>query len=464
MARPAIKLIKAFAKSLDEKTRVQFYLDILAGDVDFSKYSPDQPREVNGQWGDGGGSSTTTDYRMQHQAPTRGDGSYGSPATNVEEVMPDFYKHPEYYTTGMDKADKESIAALMSIKDNPDAKVTIYRAVPGNVSQINQGDWITLSHSYAVGHTGYLENENGHVISQTVSAKDLWFDGNSVNEFGYDPVVAKALFAKYLAKSLDPVVAKVLAYQDPTLSDTVAEILGFSKTYDPAQERDDHGRWSTDGGARSGTSPSALAEKLHNKAVALEPKLTATMKDLAAKNGVELSGLSKAVKGADSLERKIGDDAKKDYSGDNSKAAAKISDANRYTMVTDPEHYTEAGKAVQTQLEEQGYNVRTKNFWQEGSNYKGVNMALTDQQGNQIELQFHTPESLNVKAVDNHPIYEEYRKLDEAGQASPHGRDLNQQMVDNVANLVHPANVASWGTPKIGKSLSWSDIHATIRP
>ncbi len=224
MARPALKLLKAYAKSLDEKTRVQFYLDILAGEVDFSKYSPDQPREANGQWGDGGGSSTTTDYRMQHQAPTRGDSDYGAPATNVEEVMPDFYKHPEYYKTGMDEADKQSIAALMAIKNNPDAKVTIYRAVPGNVSQINQGDWITLSHSYAVGHTGYLENENGHVISQTVSAKDLWFDGNSVNEFGYDPVVAKALFAKYLAKA-----------------------------FDPSQERDDHGRW-TSGGTGNFTS------------------------------------------------------------------------------------------------------------------------------------------------------------------------------------------------------------------
>ncbi len=262
----------------------------------------------------------------------------------------------------------------------------------------------------------------------------------------------------------DPVVAKVLAYKEPTLNDTISTILGFFKDYNPDQERDDHGRWSTDGGARSSTSPSALAEKLHDKAVSIEPRVTATMKDLAAKNGVQLSGLDHAVKGADSLERKIGDDARKDYKGDTSLAASKISDANRYTMVMDSEHYTEAGKAVQAQLEEQGYNVRTKNFWQEGSNYKGVNMALTDPQGNKIELQFHTSESLNIKEVDNHPIYEEYRKLDEAGKASPYGQNLNQQMVDNVANLVHPANVASWGTAKIGKSLSWNAIHATIRP
>jgi hypothetical protein len=30
--------------------------------------------------------------------------------------------------------------------------------------------------------------EAGHVISQTIPASDLWFDGDSINEFGYDPV------------------------------------------------------------------------------------------------------------------------------------------------------------------------------------------------------------------------------------------------------------------------------------
>jgi hypothetical protein len=270
--------------------------------------------------------------------------------------------------------------------------------------------------------------------------------------------------AEVFAKNLDPVVAKVLAYKEPTLSDTVAEILGISKEYNPEQERDDHGRWTNDGGAKSGTSANVLADRLHEKAKALEPQLTATMKDLAAKNGVELSGLANAVKSSDSLERKIGSDAIAKYEGSTAQAAANISDANRYTMVADPAKYTEAGKAVEAQLIDQGYDVRTKNYWTEGSNYKGVNMALTDPQGNQIELQLHTPESLSVKEVDNHPLYEQYRVMSEAQQASPEGRSINQQMVDNVANLVTPVGVSTWGTLKIGKSLSWDAIHATLRP
>jgi diphthamide synthase (EF-2-diphthine--ammonia ligase) len=115
------------------------------------------------------------------------------------------------------------------------------------------------------------------------------------------------------------------------------------------------------------------------------------------------------------------------------------------------DNYVQAGQAVQSELENQGYTVNTKNYWQEGSNYKGVNMALTDPQGNKIELQFHTQESLDVKENANHALYEQYRVLSDAQKASAGGVALNDKMVANVANLETPVNIGSWGTPKIGK-------------
>jgi hypothetical protein len=126
------------------------------------------------------------DYRGYHQAPRRAD-EFGSPAIDIEEMMPDFYTRPNIYTTGMPQADQESVAALARIKDKPDAMITIYRAVPKEVEKINPGDWVTLSPSYADSHL--LSNlEEGHVISMKIPAKNLWFDGDSINEFGYDPV------------------------------------------------------------------------------------------------------------------------------------------------------------------------------------------------------------------------------------------------------------------------------------
>jgi hypothetical protein len=126
-------------------------------------------------------------YRGFHRAPTRAD-EFGAPATNVEEMMPDFYARPNIYTTGMPQADKESLDVLRRIKDKPEELVTIYRAVPTGVNQINPGDWVTLSPSYAETHLAGNVQGGGRVISMQIRAKDLWFDGDSINEFGYDPV------------------------------------------------------------------------------------------------------------------------------------------------------------------------------------------------------------------------------------------------------------------------------------
>lgn len=137
--------------------------------------------------GEGGAGETAeaTDYRGYHTAPRRADG-FGAPATDVEEMMPDFYERPNIYTTGMPQADKESVSALMAIRGKPTKPVTIYRAVPEGVDKINPGDWVTMSPTYAKQHL--LSNlEAGRVISRTIPAGDLWFDGDSINEFGYDP-------------------------------------------------------------------------------------------------------------------------------------------------------------------------------------------------------------------------------------------------------------------------------------
>jgi len=138
----------------------------------------------------------STDYRGYHTAPTRAD-DVGGPATDIETgLMPDFYTRPSIYRTGMDVEDKESISVLMSIRNKPEAIVTIYRAVPHGITNINRGDWVTLSRSYAETHLSGNVQGGGHIITMRVPAKDLWFDGNSINEFGYDPVSTTQKFSK----------------------------------------------------------------------------------------------------------------------------------------------------------------------------------------------------------------------------------------------------------------------------
>jgi hypothetical protein len=69
----------------------------------------------------------------------------------------------------------ESYKAVLKAKNNPDAEITIYRGVPKYVDNINDGDFVTLSKTYAEEHasTGYgqMGDEAGKVISQKVKVK-----------------------------------------------------------------------------------------------------------------------------------------------------------------------------------------------------------------------------------------------------------------------------------------------------
>ena len=223
--------------------------------------------------------------------------------------------------------------------------------------------------------------------------------------------------------------------------------------YSPDQERDERGRFgsgsSTDGRAdRHGHEAAALAETLYSHSSRIEPTVTQAMKDMGAKYGLKLEGLSYRLKSQESLTRKIADNAKNDKISV-AEAARNISDANRYTMVAEPGGYRAATQSVIEDLRSRGYEANVKNYWQEGSNYKGVNVALVDHEGNKIELQFHTPESFDLKENANHPLYEEYRVLE---KEAPRARELNNQMVANSAKLETPPFLENFGTPKVGKS------------
>lgn len=87
-----------------------------------------------------------------------------------------------------DKYRRESIEAIRKAKASKQGKVTIYRAVPADVKEksVRNGDWVTLSKAYAEYHISLQDWEKGRIIKQEVSIDDVWWDGNDVNEWGYD--------------------------------------------------------------------------------------------------------------------------------------------------------------------------------------------------------------------------------------------------------------------------------------
>lgn len=126
------------------------------------------------------------DYKMTH----RPDNDWHMTPDDLlgeNSVAPkDVYEHPEYYTIHSNKnVLKETKEALEKVKGNPDAKITIYRATTGDT--INDGDWITLSKSYAEDHNYSQLDGKGKVISKEVPVKDVEWAGDDLSEWGYFP-------------------------------------------------------------------------------------------------------------------------------------------------------------------------------------------------------------------------------------------------------------------------------------
>lgn len=184
---------------------------------------------------------TEDDYRGEHTAPTRedspmydvtnayGEDIYGS----MEKAVRYFGAHRPY--------DMYSIGLIQRARNKPNMPVKIYRAVPavltnqekindyekqkayilktGRLPQgvdnwkdkseyydyisneidklkslpaeqetktkINSGDWVTINPAYAKEHGKSNLNNKYKVLTKTVSAKNLFTDGNDIHEWGY---------------------------------------------------------------------------------------------------------------------------------------------------------------------------------------------------------------------------------------------------------------------------------------
>ena len=191
-------------------------------------------------------SNNLADYVGSHTAPMKGDSA--APLHDLAAIYPDdIYsnKAAQYYGDygGSHPMDRESINAMHSAKGRPNSLVTMFRAVPseptiqkqisllekqkayirknGKVPRtantsldrsdyydeisnqldnlyampeqaaqpkpsINNGDWVTLSRTYAKEHGQSHLNNNYKILSKKVPARKLFTNADSIHEFGYD--------------------------------------------------------------------------------------------------------------------------------------------------------------------------------------------------------------------------------------------------------------------------------------
>lgn len=95
----------------------------------------------------------------------------------------------QYFGTGEDIMDRQTIKILQSLRNKPDMDVVVYRAIPDDVKETNvkNGDWVTVNKNYATEHGEGILNGNYKIIQQTVKVKDLTTNADSFNEQGYFP-------------------------------------------------------------------------------------------------------------------------------------------------------------------------------------------------------------------------------------------------------------------------------------
>lgn len=132
-------------------------------------------------------------YRGQHRAPGRAD---GAPLYDVSlnGIYPsDFYTSPISWYSDGSRGYARAHGIAHEFRGRPNRLIKIYRALPKDISGtgrtlISPGDWVTISRSYAKDHGESALRGEYKIVSKEVHAADIYTEGNSLSEWGYDPM------------------------------------------------------------------------------------------------------------------------------------------------------------------------------------------------------------------------------------------------------------------------------------
>ena len=166
--------------------------------IAYVAFSPSQIKSATGNRGtfDAGNPDirmSAAGYKTNHRPDE--DGPSANNLLQGDMAPRDIYEHPDWYgRTGI--VLKETMAVLRQARGNPNAEITIYRTSP--VRELNPGDWVTMSISYAEEHGRHPSDaaldQKPHAYR--VKAKDVRWAGDDLAEWGYFPADNQTRFSK----------------------------------------------------------------------------------------------------------------------------------------------------------------------------------------------------------------------------------------------------------------------------
>lgn len=130
--------------------------------------------------------ANVSDYGGQHQPAD--DGPTADDLLGPDSFAPpDVYENFRFYTGFEDMVRSEVMPVLRKVRGNPDARVVIYRALPPGHTNIESGNWISLSLAYAREHAIQDDDEGNDwpVIAAEVPARTVRWAGDDLIEWGY---------------------------------------------------------------------------------------------------------------------------------------------------------------------------------------------------------------------------------------------------------------------------------------
>lgn len=139
------------------------------------------------------GYTSDDEFKMAHRAPSYDEEGYDKSMVDVAANKDNIRESlNEQLRMNRDEYRDESASAINAALDAIDKgekpTVTIYRAVPKSLKEgrVRNGDWVSLSESYVKVHGEHALNGDYRIMKEEVPAENLYWDGNDINEWGYD--------------------------------------------------------------------------------------------------------------------------------------------------------------------------------------------------------------------------------------------------------------------------------------
>lgn len=178
----------------------------------------------------------------------------------------------------------------------------------------------------------------------------------------------------------------------------------------------------------------------YNRIVRKEPAITSDLIKISNDTGVKMIGLEYRIKTKDSFLRKV--DIESGHSLERQAINDTIGATNdviRYTYQDNALTLVNSYRDVTRALEAKGYQITdVKNFWLNKRNpYNGINCTFKTSEGQKFEVQFHTPESYQVKDR----IHKDYEKWRVLNAASPEATALRKKMMEQSRDMEVPAYI-----------------------